>query len=36
VDLDANCLEILTAHIARAKARAEAAGAELDRSSFVF
>ncbi len=36
VDLDANCLEILTAHIARAKARAEAAGVELDRSSFVF
>ena len=36
VDLDANCLEILTADIARAKARAEAAGVELDRSSFVF
>lgn len=26
VDLDANCLEILTNHIARAKARADAAG----------
>jgi len=26
VDLDAKCLEVLTAHIARAKARAEAAG----------
>ena len=36
VDLDANCLEILTAHIARAKARADAAGLEMDRSSFVF
>jgi integrase len=36
VDLDATCLEILTAHIARARARAEAAGVELDRSSFVF
>jgi integrase len=36
VDLDADCLEVLTAHIARAKARAEAAGVELGRSSFVF
>jgi len=36
VDLDANCLEILTARIARAKAWAEATGVELDRSSFVF
>jgi integrase len=36
VALDANCLEILTADIARAKARAQAAGVMLDRSSFVF
>jgi integrase len=36
VDLDANCLEILTNHIARAKARADAAELEMDRSSFVF
>jgi integrase len=36
VDLDVNCLEVLTAHVARAKARAEAAGVQLDRSSFVF
>jgi integrase len=36
VDLDANCLEILTNHIARAKARADAAGLEMDRSSFIF
>jgi integrase len=36
VDLDTNCLKVLTAHIARAKARAEAAGVELGRSSFVF
>ena len=36
VALDANCLEVLTAHIARAKARAEAAEVELGRSSFVF
>jgi integrase len=36
VGLDANCLEVLTAHVARAKARAEAAEVKLDRSSFVF
>jgi len=36
VDLDTNCLEVLTAHIDRAKAGAEAAGVELGRSSFVF
>ena len=36
VDLDVRCINVLTAHIARAEARAEAAGVKLDRSSLRF
>jgi hypothetical protein len=36
VNLDRNCLELLVAHHARARRRADCSGVDIDRSSFVF
>ena len=36
VNLDADCLEVLTGHYERTKERAQRSGVDIDRSSFVF